>query len=96
MGPYGNNTFKKRGFPYPVKPARSVVAPFDVMLHHLYQLSIEVRVLTEKNEVLLSLVKCVVFVSSVVWVGLYRKADQIMTAAGQLLYFLLIGLRVFI
>ena len=30
----------KRGFPYPVKPARSVVAPFDVMLHHLYQLSI--------------------------------------------------------
>ena len=51
-----------------------------------------------KSQVLLSvhIWKCVFFVSGIVWVGLYRKADQIMTAAGQLLYFLLIGIRVFI
>ena len=60
--PIWKQNISKKGFPYPVKPARSVVAPFDVMLHHLYQLSIEVRVLTEKNEVLLSVntKKCVV------------------------------------
>ena len=68
------------------------------MLHHLYQLSIEVRVLTEKvkSYFLSTFENVCFFVSGVVWVGLYRKADQIMTAAGQLFYFLLIGIRVFI